>query len=156
MNLANRSHQEMLFTLLDNDVDFIVVGGYAVIYHGYIRTTGDMDLWLRPTDENKVKLLEVFKRLEFDPEGIEKLAGLDFASIAVFHIGEEPERIDFLTHLQGLNFDEALSRKMIMEIKGYQVPFLHLNDLITNKLLANRLKDRADVENLQKMTRRKD
>lgn len=153
MNFTHPAHQEMLTALIENQVDFLLVGGYAVIYHGYIRATGDMDVWLRPTNENKLRLLEVFKKLQFDPEGIKTIAGMDFTEVVVFHIGNEPERIDFLSKVQGLNFDDAYQQRQILSINKLQVPILHLNDLIANKLLANRLKDQADIEHLLKIQR---
>ena len=63
MNFTHPIHQEMLFALLDNQVEFLLVGGYAVIYHGHVRTTGDMDVWLRPTNENKSRVVQVFKNM---------------------------------------------------------------------------------------------
>lgn len=139
MNFTHPAHQEMLFELVDNQVDFILVGGYAVIYHGYVRATGDMDVWLRPTNENKAKLLKVFTRLQFDADGIKKISEMDFTGVVIFHIGDEPERIDFLSKVQGLNFEDAYKQRQILNVKNYQVPILHLNDLIATKLLANRL-----------------
>jgi hypothetical protein len=56
MNIFNEFHQQFLFELQKNEFDFIVVGGMSVIFHGYVRTTGDMDLWIRPTNENKQSL----------------------------------------------------------------------------------------------------
>jgi hypothetical protein len=155
MNFTHPAHQEMLFALADNQVDFLLVGGYAVIYHGYVRTTGDMDVWLKPTNENKAKLIEVFKKLHFDPEGMKHIAAMDFTGVVIFHIGDVPERIDFLSKVQGLNFDEAFKQREILNVKDHTIPILRLDDLIANKLLANRLKDRADIENLLKIRKNK-
>ena len=155
MNFTHPVHQEMIIELMQHQVDFILIGGYAVIYHGYVRATGDMDIWLRPTNENKERLLKVFEKLDFDGESIAAIAAMNFTDVIVFHIGIEPERIDFLSKVQGLNFDEAFSRKQFLSIKELAVPVLHLDDLIVSKLLANRLKDRADVEELQIINRLK-
>lgn len=155
MNFTHPAHQEMLFALIKNQVDFILVGGYAVIYHGYVRTTGDMDVWVKPTNENKTKLLQVFTELKFDPEGIQQISKLDFTGVVIFHIGDVPERIDFLSKVQGLDFNEAYNQKETLNLKDQQVPILRLDDLITNKLLANRLKDKADIENLIKVKNQK-
>lgn len=73
---------------------------------------------------------------------------MDFSGVVVFHIGDEPERIDFLSKIQGLNFDDAYQQRRFLTINNHKVPILHLNDLIANKLLANRPKDRADIERL--------
>ncbi|MBX2901775.1 MAG: nucleotidyltransferase [Cyclobacteriaceae bacterium] len=154
MNFTHPAHQEMLFALIDGQVDFILIGGYAVIYHGYVRTTGDMDVWVKPTNENKEKLLNVFRKLRFDPEGVEIIAKMDFSGVVVFHVGVEPERIDFLSKVQGLNFDEAYNNKASLKVKNFQIPVLRLDDLITNKLLSGRTKDKADVEYLIKINQR--
>lgn len=148
MNFTHSAHKEMLSALVENNVDFILVGGYAVIYHGYVRATGDMDVWLRPTNENKSRLLEVFRKLQFDPDGIRIIGEMDFSGVVVFHIGDEPERIDFLSKIQGLNFEDAYRQAQFLTINNHQVPILHLNDLIASKLLANRPKDRADIDHL--------
>jgi predicted nucleotidyltransferase len=151
MNFTHPAHREMIIALLENGVDFLLVGGYAVIYHGYVRATGDMDVWLRPTNRNKKLLLKVFEKLQFDREGIKKIDEMDFTSVVIFHIGDEPERIDFLSKVQGLNFDDAYNQRQALNLGDYQIPILHLNDLIANKLLANRLKDRADIEQLMRI-----
>jgi predicted nucleotidyltransferase len=155
MNFTHQAHQEMVFALLDHQVDFLLIGGYAVIYHGYVRTTGDMDIWIRPTNENKNKLLHVLAKMDFDALGIEMLDRLDFTEVIVFHIGMEPERIDFLSKVQGLDFESAFAQKVTLQIDNYEVPFLRLDDLIVSKLFANRLKDQADIEYLKKIKNRK-
>lgn len=151
MNFTHPTHQEMLFALVDSQVDFLLVGGYAVIYHGYVRTTGDMDVWLRPTNENKAKLIETLTKLQFDPEGVKKIAAMDFTEVVIFHVGDVPERIDFLSKVQGLNFDESFNQREILNVKDHPIPILRLDDLIVNKLLVNRSKDKADIENLMKI-----
>lgn len=70
MSFTHPAHMEILAALAESHVDFILVGGYAVIYHGYVRATGDMNVWLRPANENKLRLLEMFRKLQFDPDSI--------------------------------------------------------------------------------------
>jgi predicted nucleotidyltransferase len=154
MNFTHQAHQEMVFALLDHQVDFLLIGGYAVIFHGYVRTTGDMDIWVRPTNENKKRLLDVLAKMDFNAESILTLDRLDFTEVVVFHIGMEPERIDFLSKVQGLDFESAFAQKVTLRIDNYEIPFLRLDDLIVSKLFANRLKDQADVENLKKIANR--
>jgi len=154
MNFTHQAHQEMVFALLDHQVDFLLIGGYAVIFHGYVRTTGDMDIWVRPTNENKKRLLDVLAKMDFNAESILTLDRLDFTEVVVFHIGMEPERIDFLSKVQGLDFESAFDQKVTLRIDNYEIPFLRLDDLIVSKLFANRLKDQADVENLKKIANR--
>ncbi|UZD24554.1 nucleotidyltransferase [Algoriphagus halophytocola] len=152
MNFTHPAHQEMVFALIDNQVEFLLIGGYAVIFHGYVRTTGDLDIWIRPNEHNKGKLLDTFRKMEFDEESIQALEKLDFREVVVFHIGMEPERIDFLSKVQGLDFDSAFENRVFLELDAYKIPFLRLNDLIVSKLFANRLKDQADVEYLKKIS----
>lgn len=154
MNFNHETHKTMLLSLIENNVDFILIGGYAVVYHGYIRSTGDMDVWLRPTNENKERLVTVFKQLDFDAEGIQHIQGLNFNEVVVFHVGIVPEKIDFLTKVQGLNFDDAYSQKQLFPLKNKFVPVLHLNDLIVNKLITDRPQDKADVDMLQKINQK--
>lgn len=154
MNFTHPAHQEMLYAMLDNHVDYILVGGYAVIYHGYVRTTGDMDVWLRPTNENKQRLLEVFRKLDFDPKGINHIATMDFTAVIVFHVGDVPERIDFLSKIAGLRFDEAWEHREFLHTDRHHIPVLNLDDLLANKLISGRLKDKADIEALNKIKNR--
>ena len=151
MNFLIEKHKQILIELLNSKVDFLLIGGYAVIYHGYVRTTGDMDVWLKPDNENKMKLLSVLEKHLTDKSGLDKVKQLDFTDVIAFHIGFPPEKIDFLTKIAGINFDEAFSHKALLPIQNYQIPVLHLNDLIANKLMSARLKDKADAEELQKI-----
>jgi len=71
MNIFHDDHLEIIKELLENQVSFLLIGGYAVIYHGYNRTTGDMDLWLEPSNQNKYKVIEALEKLGFEQEGLE-------------------------------------------------------------------------------------
>ncbi len=155
MNIFNDFHRRFLITLLKYDVDFIVVGGLSVVYHGYIRTTGDMDLWIRPTNENKLKLLQVIPQFGLSAESTDFLKARDFTKMLAFHFNNPPEKIEFLTFISGLNFDEAWPKCDHLSIDNYDVPFLGYEDLLINKITAGRLKDQADVEELQKIHRKK-
>lgn len=156
MYIFHPTHQEFLFAMLDEQVEFLLIGGYAVIYHGYIRATGDMDVWLKPDNENKARILNAFRRVGIHPDDIEELDIIyDFTDVVVFHFGNEPERVDFLTKVQGVDFDKAYARKELLKIKDREIPVLHLDDLIVSKILADRLQDKADVEMLQKINRKK-
>ena len=155
MNFLFEKHKEILIDLLNSKVDFLLVGGYAVVYHGYGRTTGDMDVWLKPDNENKMKLLSVLEKHLSDKSGIEKIKNLDFKEVVAFHIGAPPDKVDFLTKISGVNFDEAFSHKASLSIQNHEIPVLQLNDLIANKLMSARLQDKADVEELQKIMKLK-
>lgn len=152
MHIFHPTHQEFLFAMLNAQVEFLLIGGYAVNYHGYIRSTGDMDVWLKPDNENKRRTLEAFKEVGIHPDDIKTLAEThDFNAVVVFHFGNAPERIDFLTKVPGVDFDKAYARKQLLKIKEKEIPVLHLDDLIVSKLVADRSQDKTDVEMLQKI-----
>jgi hypothetical protein len=144
-------HIRFVELLLKHEVDFIIIGGYAVIFHGYVRTTGDLDFWLRPDNENKFRLLEAFREFGITPDSLNALAGCDFTQIVAFHHGVVPNKVDFITGMAGLTFDDAIKRVKIFSVSGMDVPVLNLSDLIINKLSTTRLKDKLDVEELQKI-----
>ena len=73
MYILHPTHLKFLNAMLDADVDFMLIGGYAVIFHGYIRVTGDMDIWLKPSEENKKKVLSAFKETDIHPDDIRQL-----------------------------------------------------------------------------------
>jgi hypothetical protein len=151
MNIFVDEHRAIILQLLKANVDFMLVGGYAVIYHGYGRTTGDIDIWLNPNNENRDRLIPIIATMGIMSEDIEKLKKTDFKEMVAFHIGEQPERIDFITRLSGLQYNEANKNKVFLALEGYQVPVIHLDDLVLTKLVSNRAKDKADVEELQKI-----
>jgi len=151
MNILFETHREFLKELYKEKVNFILVGGYALIYHGYIRGTGDMDIWLEPDNKTKDKLLIILKKLKFSKDSIRKVEKLNFIEMVAFHFGDPPEKIDFLTKLSGIVFKEAFENCNYLEIADVKIPVLRLEDLITNKLLSNRAKDKADVEELRKI-----
>jgi hypothetical protein len=151
MNLFIESHQQWIKNLIDADVDFIVVGGYSVIFHGYRRTTGDVDIWLKPDNANKEKILPVLYKAGFDEDDVRQIAGFDFTKHLVFTVGEAPEKIDFLTNINLVSYEEADKQKIIAEADGLNIPFLHLNHLVLSKINTGRAKDQADVEMLQQV-----
>lgn len=151
MNLFIEKHQELIKLLISNNVEFIIIGGYSVIFHGYKRTTGDVDIWLNPTNENKKKLLQVLESELIDDEDIYTVSNLDFEQHLVFSIWEEPEKVDFITRINNVDFYEANNNKITAEVDGINIPFIHLNDLIISKFNTGRIKDKADIDQLQKI-----
>jgi predicted nucleotidyltransferase len=152
MNVFDNYTHQVLKVLLNYNVQFIVVGGYAVNYYGYRRTTGDIDLLLKPENgNNKSLLLNAFRDLKIEEEVLTELKKLDFENPLVFMDGEEPFRIDFLTKISGVNFDDAWNLREVASFDGLKIPFIHYNHLILSKLSSDRLKDKVDVEELQKL-----
>ena len=153
MNIFFKEHQEILIALLIHRVSFMLIGGYAVNYYGYHRTTGDMDIWLEPSNENKELLLRALTALEFDEEGINTVRSWDFAKSQKFHIGSDgqPDKTEFMTHISGIAFQNAAEQKITTDIDGLCLPMIHYNSLIQNKKSTGRTKDLADVEYLEKI-----
>ena len=146
-NLFNNDFLDFLELLKIHDVNYLLVGGYAVILHGYGRSTGDLDLWIDQTSENYNKLRKVylgfgapiFSEEEFNNEKID-----------VWSIGVEPRKIEILTKVTGLNFNESLKNCNWFELEKIKVPYIDFDDLIKNKLATGRYKDLADVEQLNR------
>ena len=153
MVIVFEQHRTFLRKLLVSGVEFILVGGYAVNFHGYNRPTGDMDIWLKPSEENKLKFLELLKKEGYDDRAIKAIQSCDFTSHLAFHIGENPFRIDFLTYIQGVAFEEANAQQQLLPLGEEYVPVLHLHHLVLSKMNTDRLKDKADIEELQKIRR---
>jgi predicted nucleotidyltransferase len=152
MNVFDTYTHQLLNQLNLQQVQYLVVGGYAVNYHGYRRTTGDIDLWIKPENKvNKEAILKSFRNLNVDKDSLTRLAALDFTKPIVFIDGEEPFKIDFMTHISGVSFEEAWQKKLIAKLEGLEVPFIHLNHLILSKIASGRPQDKIDVDKLQQI-----
>jgi len=151
MNILFEEHQAIVKILLKHNLEFMLVGGYAVVHYGYRRTTGDMDLWIKPDNENKKKLLRALEELGYETVELNELNSFDFSKHIVFSIGVEPFKIDFMTYVNMVKWEEAYSEKVIAEIDNMEIPVIHLNHLILSKISNDRMKDKADVEELQKI-----
>lgn len=151
MNIFLEIHRLTLEKLVEKKVDFMLVGGYAVNYHGYNRVTGDMDLWVRPDNENKHLLLAALRDLDFDEEGMAEVKSWDFTTPKLFKIWPEPFQTEFMTHISGVTYSVAKGTAIHADFDGLIIPVIHIQNLIINKKATNRLKDQADVEYLQKI-----
>lgn len=145
-------HKSFLKKLVNGNVDFILVGGYAVNFYGYTRTTGDIDLWLKPANDNRDRLISVLIKEGFSDQGINKIRTLDFTTMVAFHSGEMPFKIDFMTHISGLTFSEAISEKATLPVDDFFIPVLNYDHLILSKMSTSRKRDQVDVEELQKIS----
>jgi hypothetical protein len=137
---------EFIASLAARDTRFLVVGGYAVALHGHPRYTGDIDIWLAPDEENARSVVAALAEFGFEDLG---LTIDDFLEPdRVVQLGYPPMRIDLMTGLDGVNFDEAYERRVEVELGGVAVPFLSLDDLRRNKRATARAQDLADLEAL--------
>jgi hypothetical protein len=144
----NRNFAEMLSALSGAGVEFLVVGAHALAAHGLPRATGDLDIWVRPTEENAGR---VWKALEEFGASLDGISVADFVEPGtVFQIGIVPARIDVLTELTALSFDAAWPRRVTSVVEGMPLSFLSRDDLIANKRALGRPRDLADVEELER------
>lgn len=143
----NRDFDEMLAALSAAGAEFLVVGAYAVAVHGRPRATGDLDLWVRPTSDNAARVWQAL--LAFGAP----MTALTLADLArpdlIFQIGLPPARIDIMTGISGVEFEDAWPRRLMVTVSGRTVPVLGRDDLIRNKKATGRPRDLADVAELE-------
>ncbi|MBP6829012.1 MAG: hypothetical protein KA165_20755 [Saprospiraceae bacterium] len=149
-NIFNPDFQDFISALNESEVAYILVGGYSVILHGYNRTTGDMDIWVKPSVENYTRLLSAFSRFGMSVFDMSLEKFLATAHYDVFTFGRPPVSIDILTQVNGLSFDVAFARAEWFEIEdSLSVRSLRLSDLLDAKKSAGRPKDLDDLDHLQ-------
>ncbi|CAN5450138.1 hypothetical protein BH10BAC2_BH10BAC2_33670 [soil metagenome] len=151
MNIFLDAHKAVLQQLLAKKVDFMLIGGYAVNYYGYNRTTGDMDIWMNPDNDNKLLLLEALSALGFDDEGIATIKSWNFEQPQKFYIFENPFQTEFMTHISGVRYKEAKEIAVQADIDGLLFTVIHINSLLQNKKATGRSKDMVDAEYLEKI-----
>lgn len=145
--MLNDDYKEMLQCLSEEDVKFLLVGAYALAVHGFPRATKDIDFFVWATPANAANLMRALAKFGAPMEGISES---DFSLEGViFQIGNSPRRIDIITTIDGITFDQAYANKTIFTIEGLQIPVISLEDLIANKRASGRKQDLADVEKLE-------
>jgi hypothetical protein len=140
----NRDFAEMLDALFAAEAEFLIVGAHALAAHGRPRATGDLGIWIRPTPENAER---VWRALVDFGAPLREIQLQDLTSPeVVFQIGIAPTRIDILTSITRVAFDEAWSRRHVIDIDSRRLPFLSREDLIRNKTAVGRPRDLADID----------
>lgn len=147
MNIFNEDFQDFIQALNKFDVEYMLVGGYAVIIRGYSRSTGDMDIWVNRTEVNFQKLQYAIQEFGLPSMAIpvQKFLSDEYD---VFAFGKPPYAIEIMTAVKGLNFDAAYQTSTIEVVDEVPVRIIHLNQLIEAKKAAGRNKDLNDIENL--------
>lgn len=145
----NRDFVEMLAALSDAEAEFLVVGAHAMAVHGRPRATGDLDLWVRPSTENAQR---VWTALEAFGAPLDKLEPEDLTTEdVVFQIGVVPNRIDILTSITGVEFEDAWPERVDVEVSGVEAPIIGKAHLIRNKRAVGRPRDLADLAELEEL-----
>jgi predicted nucleotidyltransferase len=148
-NLFNPDFKDFLQALNQHDVDYMIVGGYAVIMHGYTRTTGDLDIWVRKNVANYEKLVQAFTTFGMPTFDMSKINFLENEALDVFTFGVPPICIELITNIKGVTFEDAYENAIIREIDDISIKTLSLADLLKAKRAAGRPKDQDDIEHLQ-------
>src|SRR6266511_1022190 len=146
MMALSRDFREFLIALNDHGVEYLLVGGYAVAYHGYPRTTKDMDIWVAPRIEIAQRLVVALHAFGVPDPHIDPAWFVDPDSI--FGIGNYPYRIEIFCAIPGVAFDDCYARKIVEVIDGVSVPIISLDDLKANKRATARSQDLADLDHL--------
>ncbi|MBS1505370.1 MAG: hypothetical protein JSS79_01880 [Bacteroidetes bacterium] len=135
------------------DVKYLLVGGFAMAFHGYVRATSDLDLWIKDDAENIQKLKQIFS--EHGVAGIEKTKSLQLvAGFTQFKVGDSGFVVDPMTSLKAFSafdFDQCYARATAGEFKGVHFKVIHANDLLKEKEATNRPKDQADILHLKEL-----
>ena len=138
--------KDFLKLLNSQGVEYLLVGGYAVGYHGYPRATGDMDIWIAVSESNAQKAAGAL--LEFGMPADEVSKELFITRDKIIRMGIPPVQIEVITSASGVDFTECYSRREMVEINGISVNFISIEDLKKNKRAIGRHKDMEDLEHL--------
>ncbi len=144
--MLSRDFKEFIESLNANNVRYLVVGGYAVALHGYVRYTKDLDVWIEPKIQNANNVLNALTAFGF---GSLDITADDFLEEGnILQIGYPPNRIDLITSLKALMFENCYPERVQVEIQGVLIDFIDIENLKTNKKATGRPQDLADLENL--------
>lgn len=145
--MLSQDFKEFVELLNKKEVEYLIVGGYAVGIHGYPRYTGDLDIWINATRQNARKMVAVLTEFGFDSFG---LTEEDFTKLGnVIQMGYPPFRIDILTTIDGVRFKDCYKNKIVVLHDEITLDVIGIEDLRRNKKVSGRLKDIDDLENLK-------
>jgi predicted nucleotidyltransferase len=136
--------KEFLRLLNSNEVEYLIIGGYAVNYYGFPRATGDLDIWVAIHKENAQRLERVLREFGFAQAD----ASTFLEPRKVIRMGVPPVRVEILTTISGVDFTECYARRFGTELDGIAVNLIHCDDLKRNKQASGRLQDLRDLEQL--------
>ncbi|MBP6620334.1 MAG: hypothetical protein KA188_08785 [Leadbetterella sp.] len=149
-NIFNEDFQDFIKALNQAEVEYLLVGGYSVILHGYARTTGDLDLWIKPTEANFKKLTSAFGIFGMPMFDLTLDKFLNTKDFDVFTFGRPPVSIELLTVVKGLEFDPSFKDSKVFEQEGFGVRSVQFHHLIEAKKAAGRSRDLNDIDQLSR------
>ena len=147
-NIFNEDFQEFLHLLNTCKVKYVLVGGYSVIYHGFPRTTGDLDIFVEVSKENYEAIKNTFNLFHMPVFDMTEENFLNNSQMNVFSFGRSPVSIEILKEISGITFNEVYSRATNTTFENIPLRIIQLRDLKINKKASGRPKDINDLENL--------
>jgi predicted nucleotidyltransferase len=150
MTLA-QDFEDFIKLLNKHQVDYMIVGGYALAFHGKPRHTGDLDIWINISEENAERLILAIKEFGLASLGLTKSDFLQEGYVT--QIGYPPLRIDILNTIDGVKFEDAYQNKLIVDVDGIQVKYIGLKDFIENKTASGRSQDITDLREIKKLNK---
>jgi len=149
MNVFNDDFKDFISKLNQCNVEYILVGGYAVILHGYHRTTGGLDIWINPTESNYERMIIAFSKFGLPTNAISKSDFMNNEEQDVFTFGRPPVCIDIMTKVKGLHFSETFNKSSLVKHEGIDIRLIQYQSLISAKKSSGRFKDLNDIEHLE-------
>lgn len=149
MTPIHSDFRDLLNCFNSSGVRYILLGGYAVNFHGHHRNTNDIDLWIAVSPDNAQRVSKALQSFGFSPNGAAPDKFLEVGIINGF--GREPLRVAILTAPSGVEFDACWERRTEADLDGVRVPVISLEDLLANKIASARPKDIADVDELKRL-----
>jgi hypothetical protein len=142
-----RDFKEFLKLLNSKEIEYLVIGGYAVGFYGYPRATGDMDVWIAVNEKNALMMVNALRQFGFDLPDLKKEIFL--AEKKVIRMGIPPMRLEILTSIDGVIFETCFKNRVVADFGDFKVNFISKNDLLLNKCSSGRPQDLVDFNKLQ-------
>lgn len=149
-----RDFADLLIELCERKTEFLLVGGWAVILYGHVRATDDMDIFVRSSTSNSERVFAALEAFGAPLRAHSVTPGHFAREGDAYRFGIAPLKIEVLTKISGVSFDEALRGSMTFDLEGHAIPYIGKAALVANKKSAGRLKDLADVEELERLGER--
>ena len=144
--LLPEDFKEFLKLLDAKKVEYLLIGGYAVGYHGYVRATADMDVWIAAKPDNASRVISALREFGFDVSILSE--ELLLTPDNILRMGVPPFRLEVLNSISGVSFEECFAERVVDIIDDVEVPIISLRHLKANKKASGRLKDLTDLEHL--------
>ena len=147
MATLDPNFEDFLKLLNENKVRYLIVGGYAVGYHGFVRATGDLDIFVERSEDNASRILQSYLQFGFKEKDVNP--GLFLTEGNIVRIGFPPVRIELMNSISGVEFKDCIGKAEFADMGSIEVPFIDFENLIRNKRASGRPKDLIDIDALK-------